>query len=180
MKYCVYILRCPITKDVKYVGMTTNMVDRFRRHLSNKENIQKYNWIKFLGENNLLPIAEVMYSDLTKEQAEQKEINTIKLFSGLFNIEKGGLTPPSRKGMKDTQKTKRLKFENSPLKKVVIQKTIKGVFVNEFSGVREASRITGIYHDTISQVASKKEIIKRGKPMIRKSAGGYKWEYKEG
>jgi predicted GIY-YIG superfamily endonuclease len=62
------------------------------------------------------------------------------------------------------------KFEGlSKQKKIVYQYTKNGIFVNEFFGVREACRITGIDHRSISQVA--------GNSIVRKSAGGYLWMY---
>ena len=44
-----------------------------------------------------------------------------------------------------------------------------GTVIAEFAGLREAERVTGVKHCTISNVC-------RGK---RKSAGGYYWQYKE-
>ncbi len=53
-------------------------------------------------------------------------------------------------------------------RKTVIQYTRDGIFVNEFNGVREAYKITGIDHRSISANATNR----------RKSAGGYIWKYK--
>jgi hypothetical protein len=45
------------------------------------------------------------------------------------------------------------------------------MFVNEFEGVRQAYRMTGIDHRSIAAVAAKVN-------KSRKTAGGYVWEYK--
>lgn len=52
----------------------------------------------------------------------------------------------------------------------VVQYTTGGVFLAEYSSIREAERVTGINHSNIGQVC-------RGK---RKTAGGYLWLYEEG
>jgi predicted GIY-YIG superfamily endonuclease len=54
--------------------------------------------------------------------------------------------------------------------KKVLQIDKSGNIVAEFEGVRIASKITGIDHRSISQVASGS--------LIRKTAGGFKWKYK--
>lgn len=54
--------------------------------------------------------------------------------------------------------------------KKVLQIDKIGNIVAEFEGVRIASKITGIDHRSISQVASGS--------LIRKTAGGFKWKYK--
>lgn len=55
------------------------------------------------------------------------------------------------------------------LKKKVAQIDKSGQTVAIFDGVRDAGRITGIDHRSISQVAAGSK--------IRKSAGGFKWSY---
>lgn len=55
------------------------------------------------------------------------------------------------------------------LKKKVAQIDKSGKTVAIFDGVRDAGRITGIDHRSISQVAAGSK--------IRKSAGGFKWNY---
>lgn len=54
--------------------------------------------------------------------------------------------------------------------KKVLQIDKSGNIVAEFEGVRIASKLTGIDHRSISQVASGS--------LIRKTAGGFKWKYK--
>lgn len=56
------------------------------------------------------------------------------------------------------------------LSKPVVQYTTGGVFLAEYSSIREAERVTGIFHTSICQAC-------RGK---LKTAGGYIWCYEEG
>jgi len=53
--------------------------------------------------------------------------------------------------------------------KTTLQLNLNDEIVNEFGSAREASKITGINYGTISNV-----LINKGK-----TAGGYKWKYKE-
>ena len=93
MKYCVY---CHTNKinNKKYVGITRNIPEKRwnngRGYINNKyfyRAILKYGWHNFLHE--------VLYTDLTKEQAEAIEIELIKEYDSAnpkygYNIELGG------------------------------------------------------------------------------------------
>lgn len=54
--------------------------------------------------------------------------------------------------------------------KAVVQYTTGGVFIGEYPSIKEAERVTGIAHSSISKVC-------KGK---LKTAGGYIWCYEEG
>ena len=69
----------------------------------------------------------------------------------------------------DSSKLDTLKTSRQVLCKKVKQISKSGEVVNTFDGVREACRLTGIDHRSISQVAAGS--------VIRKSAGGFKWQY---
>ena len=58
--------------------------------------------------------------------------------------------------------------ERAKQSKPIIQLTLEGEVIREWSSIKEGSRELGIPHSNISNVC-------RGK---RKTAGGYKWEYK--
>ncbi len=55
-----------------------------------------------------------------------------------------------------------------PKKKIVIQKNLDGKFIQEFEGIREAGKIIGVDYSSIIKCCKDKA----------KTAGGYKWEYK--
>lgn len=64
--------------------------------------------------------------------------------------------------------------------KPVLQYTLDGEFVAEYSSAREASRITKIPQSHISDVASGKvKINSKGCKWIPKTAGGFVFKYKE-
>ena len=171
--YSIYTLKCPISKEVVYVGMTKDVIKRYQQHTRKKtDNPLRDEWMRELKNKSLKPLLEVLESGLNVYEAEQREIFYIKEYNTVFNISRGGLTPPARKGKKLTIEQKIKAFDCSVLKKTVIQKTKSGEFVNEFLGVREACRITGIDHRSIASVAGNKN-------PKRHNAGGFKWEYKE-
>jgi len=176
--YTVYALISPETNTPFYVGVTGNMKQRIWEHYGCKQRNakQKNEYILSLKEKGYKPLFSILEQDIiSKTGAEVIESNYITKYKllgyVLFNRNEGGNKPPSNKGKVFTETEKRNRFLISPLKKTVIQLTKKGEFVNEFLGVREACRITGIDHRSIAQVAAGSK--------IRKSAGGYKWEYKE-
>ncbi len=60
-KINIYLLRCPVTKDVKYIGSTKMSLKlRLTCHIHEKynNNALKYYWIKRLKEFKLIPIIE--------------------------------------------------------------------------------------------------------------------------
>lgn len=75
MQKCyIYSLSCPISKIVRYVGRTTNIIDRYNHHLwsVNSKHIvndQLYKWVRELLNSGLKPeigiLQECEYSDLS-------------------------------------------------------------------------------------------------------------------
>lgn len=90
--YNVYIHITPSNKI--YVGITKNIKNRFRSSGDGYRNCKLfYNAIKKYGWDNIRH--EVLFENLTKEQAEQKEIELIELYHSNnqiygYNILKGG------------------------------------------------------------------------------------------
>jgi predicted GIY-YIG superfamily endonuclease len=170
MLYSIYYLKCPTTNKVMYVGMTKDVVKRYYQHFRlNSKNQKKDEWMRSLKEKKLKPLLEVVECGLSKQEAELKEIYYISIYPDLLNIQLGGLMPPSALKRVLTDEQKRQRYTSSVLKKKVIQKTKDGIVVNTFDGVREAFRLTGVDHRSIAQVA--------GGSKIRKTAGGFLWEY---
>lgn len=54
--FSVYTLSCPITKQVKYVGKTKNLLLRYRAHCFNPSTYLLRHWIETLGLINEFPI----------------------------------------------------------------------------------------------------------------------------
>ena len=58
----IYILKCPLTQEVRYVGKTNNPKERYYNHLNKAKDINthKRNWINKLRESNLKPVFEII------------------------------------------------------------------------------------------------------------------------
>lgn len=171
--YKVYILKCPITGAIKYVGVTNNIERRYIEHLSRIEDNEKYRWIDSLKNNGLRPICDVIEETDTMLVAFMLEEEYIKSYRALghplLNVSDGGINPPSRKGYVYTQAEKEHLIDCSTRKKRVAQLDKDGNVVEWFKGVRDACRKTGIDHRSIAKVASGS--------TKRKTAGGFNWKY---
>jgi len=175
-KYYVYALYSPFNAECFYVGLTTNVEERMLQHMRTDDcgNPAKKKIIDSFKVQNRKPLLEILWTYTCGiETANKYEMYWIekKRSEGakLVNILKGGIIPPSYKGKKASPKLKQKLIEASTQKKAVAQYTKQGELVQEFIGVREAWRQTGIDHRSIAQVA--------GGSKIRKSAGGYLWKY---
>jgi hypothetical protein len=88
-----YVLRCPITNDVKYVGRSVNPSGRYRQHIHSgkREGVKdrKAAWIKGLLNKNLKPILEIIdklenYKDI--EEVKRKEEFLILEFKKIYDL----------------------------------------------------------------------------------------------
>ena len=105
MYYTLYVLRCPDTNIVRYVGITSQKLQaRLYNHIHKKnDNPHKDNWIASLEKKNKIPIIEGLIYNLTESKACELEIKTIAKFRSKFgkkltNILPGGNLPPNHKG----------------------------------------------------------------------------------
>ena len=169
----VYVLKCPLTDFIRYVGITNNPKRRMYEQDRPNDNTNKFEWVKSLKEKGLNPVMQVLESGLDRITACKKEIQYIAMFRALgfplFNISNGGDAPPSQKGKRASIITTQKLILNSPFKKPVYQYDKQGNLIAEFIGVREACRQTKIDHRSIAQVA--------GGSLIRKTAGNFIWTY---
>ena len=88
-----YVLRCPITNEVKYVGRSVNPSGRYRQHIHSgkREGVKdrKAAWIKGLLNKNLKPILEIIdklenYKDI--EEVKRKEEFLILEFKKIYDL----------------------------------------------------------------------------------------------
>jgi len=81
-KYVVYILRCPMTRLVRYVGMTSNPKARAACHITSCDgSSQKVAWIARLKYLGLKPLFEIKTPEMTLVSAECLERRLILAFS---------------------------------------------------------------------------------------------------
>ena len=181
MGYTIYCLTNK-TNNKKYVGVTSKTVcarwqngKHYSRHKKLYKDILLYGWDGFTHE--------ILYKDLTEEEARAKEIELIKkwdLTNQGYNTHKGGHIPKLNEeakqklreknagknnkfyGCKHTEETKKLMKQNRPKKGVICVET--GIY---YESTREAQRQTGAYHGDISKCCK----------GTKKTVGGYRWKY---
>ena len=88
----IYILLCPASQQVRYVGKTVNPRKRYNNHISPDNNYYVSRWIKKLKSKGLKPIFEII--DEITENWEFWEQHYISLFKSwgykLTNLTNGG------------------------------------------------------------------------------------------
>lgn len=176
MSYTVYKHTSP--KGKVYIGITKQKpVIRWNSGFGYVHNeyffraIKKYGWDNFKHE--------ILFEGLTKEQAEQKEIELIKRFNSTnrefgYNIKAGGDTceasEETKRKMSIALKGKskgRFVGSKSVRAKEIKMYSLEGEYIKTFGSSTDAERETGIDYASIIKCCCKK----------RKSAGGYLWSY---
>jgi hypothetical protein len=172
MKRTIYIygLINSLTGQIFYVGQTKRPKARLGEHISKnktEKNLNKKQLIESIIDNG----GKLLFVELDKttEESEAYTLETkyINSFSNLVNLMDTKL--PNRTGSKMTDEVKLKMFMSSPLKKKVAMLNDDNSIIKIFDSVRDAHRKTQIDHRSISAVASGS--------LIRKTAGGFKWQY---
>lgn len=105
----IYILKDPVTKEIKYCGKTHNIKERYIGHLKEKTfKNEKYYWINELKEKKLKPIIEIIdeVSDEDWDFWEKYWISQLKTWGfNLLNKTNGGEF--SVTGFKHSEESKR-------------------------------------------------------------------------
>lgn len=159
----IYVLRCPITNEIRYVGKTNNPLQRFKAHNNKARDVNTYkrNWINSLRKEGLKPVFEIIEEcsiDIWKEREKYWIEFYIKEGCKLTNyITKSG------QGLTFGNKTS---YDGSNAIKVVALKK-DGTYFNSFNSIYEATSF--INKKGIDSVLSGKT----------KTAGGYIWLYEE-
>lgn len=91
----IYVLKCPLSGEVRYVGKTNNPTRRYYGHLNNSrdKNTYKRNWINSLKRSCLKPIFEIV-DEVDVKEWKMKEKCYIKYYRNkgcrLVNYTDGG------------------------------------------------------------------------------------------
>jgi len=103
-KFYIYTLSCPITNEVRYVGVSINPQSRLGNHISGTESIkEKAKWINDLMDKKLCPILDIIDYAFSKKDAHSLETEYILSHSNkgskLFNAKKNPNLPNPRRGI---------------------------------------------------------------------------------
>lgn len=220
LKTFIYVLKDPISFEVRYVGKSDKPTERLYEHIrKSKYNVNyKNNWINHLKKMGKSPILEII-DEVDKSEwgeAEKKWVADYKNNGCLLtNLTMGGdggnfgeeinkkislklknrtFQPETLKLMSESAKKRKLsdagrkslsekrKGRNNPMfgkkqsincieskYKSVLQYSQDGILLKEWKSLKEVSEYLLINRNTIRMVCNNQ----------RKSAGGYKWKFKQ-
>jgi hypothetical protein len=129
-KIYIYTLSDPSNMEVRYIGKTGNIKNRYISHISNSKHLTSYlgNWIKHLLNKGLKPVINII-EECDESNWIEREIYHIKSFKDagfdLINYSKGGNEPPNKidKNLK--------KFRKIVNKNGIIKYEVRRSFNNE-------------------------------------------------
>lgn len=171
MKTKVYVLKDPITNEIRYVGITTRTLEeRLKGHLIDVTsrpdlNYHKINWLRKLQKGGLIPKIEQIDELDTLEEAKEKEIEYIAKFKELYNLTNCTLGGDYM-GFKAHDRDVILKKKNT---RPITQYDIFGGKIADYEIMEDAVRALGLTS------GSKLSMCCKGK---RPNAHGYIWRYK--
>jgi len=89
----IYVLKCPITNEIKYIGQTINFAKRKTDHFTNKgKSLRLMFWFDSLEKVGLKPIFEIYFICDDKEIKNKIEEKLIKTMNKtVLNARQGGL-----------------------------------------------------------------------------------------
>ena len=194
----IYILKDPISNDIRYVGKAVDTKKRFNKHLRDSK-VKTYHsavWIKSLLNKGLKPIMEVIEeaNESNWEEREKYWIDFYKTKFDLTNINEGGgfggvtygfkgkthskesidKMKKARTGVsikqndKDGNRKKSLRAFFDKNKKPVVQYDLNGEKIKEWESAVDAGTELGLPHSNITKTCK----------GLRKKCGGFKWKYK--
>lgn len=135
MKIFIYALANPLTREVRYVGLTRDIKARIRRYRNRAHTAHLAHWLKSLQSDPLLTVLEVI-EDGTADKAERRWIAYFRASGArLLNFTDGGegafsLTPETIAKMKDARRRNPLRGPMSDKHKAAIKAALKGRCLN--------------------------------------------------
>lgn len=176
MRFIVYKHTTPNGKV--YIGITSRKPEyRWNNGKGYMHNEYFYRAINKYGWDNIKH--EILFTNLTREQAEAKEVELIKYYDSTnrfkgYNIKAGGDTCKASEETKlKMSKVMKGKFKglyvggNSPRAQAINQYDLQGNFIKKWEASTEIQRELNIAYSSVIKCCRKQ----------RKSAGGYQWSY---
>ncbi len=158
MDYKVYVLRCPLSNEVRYVGITSqDPQKRFKNHLHEKFDNAKTRWFKDLKEQNKQPILEIVKANLSFAGAHKVEQELIAKYNKDNLLTNSIINGKNKNPVGDAKRFR-----------AVLQFDLKGNLINKFESMMAAAR---------SLQKNKANGIVGCCAGKRKTAYGYVWKY---
>lgn len=153
-KYFIYTLTDPISNNIRYIGLTKDLKDRYKRHLQKSylvkynKNTYKSNWIQSLLKKNFMPIMEILDEGTDKNicDLERYWIAQFKAWGfKLTNLSEGGEVGIDWTGKKHTDEAKKKMSDNCTRKVAVVEYDLQGNVLGNYATIAEASEKTGCH-----------------------------------
>lgn len=142
----IYILKDPISNEIRYVGKSNNPYNRLKKHMSDYSLIEswtsKNKWLLNLKKNNLMPLMEIIDSTNFKN-IDELEIRWIKYYRDLgLKLTNGtdggdGFDWTGRKHRSVTVEKMKL---SHPKRREIIQFDLDNNIINFYRSLREIER----------------------------------------
>lgn len=150
-KFKIYCLKCPISKEIRYIGVTTQKLSvRLSQHIwdsKKRSTMYKSNWINSLSEKPLIELIEEV-NELNWEEREIYWINFYK--SGkLTNYCKGGKGVVIDRHSSGKERSAKAKY------KKVLQISKDKVIIKEWESPTIAAKELGISRMALQKCCSK-------------------------
>lgn len=156
-KQFIYILKDPISNEIKYVGKSNNPEKRLKRHMSEYNLIEswtaKNKWLLYLKNKDMYPIIEII-QECFDDDVNFMEIKWISHYKsigiGLLNETEGGdgYNWIGRKLSKEH--VEKMKY-NHPLRKEIVQFDLDNNIIDKFDSLHEMNLKTGFDRRHVSK-----------------------------
>lgn len=162
----IYSLNDPITNEIRYIGKTGNIEDRYKRHLQKcyldkyDKNTHKSNWIKSLLKMGLKPILNII-QECNTENVNELEVYWISKFKKdgikLTNSSMGGEVGVDWTGKHHTNESKeKIRKSKEKYRIPVIEYDLSGKILNRYNSLMDASDKSGHHIYLISNCCKKR------------------------
>ena len=154
-KQFIYILKDPISMEIKYVGKSNNPERRLKSHMSEYSLIEnwtsKNKWLKHLKNNNLYPEMEIIDNgpDQNINQLEKKWIIYYKSIGIKLTNETEGGDGFDWTGRKHNEENIMKMKMNHPFRKTIIQFDLENNIINKYDSSHDAGIKTGFSRSQI-------------------------------
>lgn len=169
--YKCYVLKHPITHEIRYVGITSKeLKQRLKWHINDTRDKIKKKWhkscwmLKVYKECQLWPIIELVNTFDNLESAKQFEINYISTYKEKYNLTND---TPGGDYMAYNAHSRESILKKCSTKKIV-QYNIFGELIHVYDMIEDAVRILGLSSGSKITMCCKHK---------RKHAYGYIWRY---
>ena len=147
MQASIYVLKDPITNEIRYVGCTKNVEQRYKAHTNKARdyNTPKREWLESLRTQGLKPILEVI------EVVDNNYLEREKYYIQLYRLQNYNLTNTGSIDFNGNQTS--FKSGHNSIK--VIALLLDGTFYNSYDSISLAAEKNNTTISNISSVLSK-------------------------